>query len=236
MFFKKLGRTKGNKEDNNHQGIINTAEATAAAEDAESGFAYVSIPPAQASAPPATQDDNHNNGIFANLDPANPAPMPPLNEAEQRAYKTLKRIKYVMDDAIPLPCFKDRRVGLDPIMGIIPFVGDFGSAVVSLVMVARASPVLSRYTVIRMLVNVWIDAVTGVVPVVGDVFDIGWKANERNLAIFENHMKIGAQARRDIDRRWVIIVALGFFIFCCLTTALVLALIILLILYLTGTL
>ena len=227
MVFKKFSGTKSNKQDTNHQGITNTVETTA--ED-ESAFAYGSIPPVQASA----QGDNHDNGIFANLDPTNPAPMPPLNEAEQRAYKTLKRIQYVMDDAFRLPFFKDRRVGLDPIIGLVPFVGDFGSSLVSLFIVARASPVLSKYTVTRMLVNVWIDAVTGVVPVVGDLFDIGWKANQRNLAIFEDHMKVGAKARRDVDKQWVVMVALSFVIFCCLTTALVLGLIIWLIIFLIG--
>jgi hypothetical protein len=87
-----------------------------------------------------------------------------------------------------------------------------------------------------MLVNVYIDAVTGVVPVVGDIFDVGWKANERNLAIFEDHMKIGAEARNSIDRKWLIMVVIGFFLFVGFCICVVLALVILLILWLTGNL
>jgi hypothetical protein len=160
--------------------------------------------------------------------------LPELNRDEQRAYATLKRIKYVMDD-IKIP-FTDRKVGIDPIIGIIPFFGDFGSAVVSLSFIARASPVLSRYTVLRMLSNVWIDSVTGVVPLVGDLFDVGWKANARNLTIFEDHMNVGRELRADMDRRWLIKVILCFFLVCALTTMMALALVVLLVLYLNGNL
>jgi hypothetical protein len=140
-----------------------------------------------------------------------------------------------MDDAVKIPGL-NRRIGLDPVIGLIPGVGDFGSALVSLVVVARAAPHLSRYTVARMLINVWIDAVTGVVPLVGDIFDIGWKANERNLAIFEDHMKVGAEIRNSVDKRWLIMVLVAFIVFVCVTTGIILACIILLILWLTGNL
>jgi len=81
--------------------------------------------------------------------------------------------------------------------------------------VARAAPQLNRYTVVRMLTNVWIDTVTGVVPVLGDLFDVGWKANQRNVLIFEDHMKQGRRARQDVDKAWLIGVVLFFFAFCC---------------------
>jgi len=158
-----------------------------------------------------------------------------LNPDEVRVRKKLERISYWMDDCMRIPCTQ-RRIGLDPIIGIMPFIGDFGSSVISLAFVAKAAPVLSKYTVTRMLVNVWIDAVTGVVPFVGDIFDIGWKANERNLLIFDDHMERGGQARRNTDRRWVITIVIVFLVFCCLTTMMVIAFIILLVLYLTGNL
>jgi hypothetical protein len=86
---------------------------------------------------------------FQNLNPANPTPMPPLNPREERAHRALQRIQYLMDNAVKIPGL-NRRVGLDPVIGLIPGIGDFGSALVSLVMVARAAPHLSRYTVIRV--------------------------------------------------------------------------------------
>lgn len=162
--------------------------------------------------------------IFQNLDPDNPAPMPSLRPSEQRAYDTIKRLQYLMDDCITIPCCGNRKIGIDPIIGMIPGIGDFGSALVSLFIVARMSPVLSRYTILRMLVNIWIDTVTGVFPVIGDIFDIGWKANQRNVSIFEDQMKVGCESRMTTDRRWVIMVVVGFFTFCAASTMITLGL------------
>ena len=158
--------------------------------------------------------------------------LPPLtlNPREQKTYERLKKIHYWMDESVTI-C--GRRVGLDPIVGLLPVIGDGASAVVSLVLVAQAAPDLSRYTVARMLANVWIDAVTGVVPVVGDLFDVGWKANERNVAIFEDHMRQGKERRRDADRTWLCGVVLFFVAFCfvCLmvTIAVTVAIVILIV-------
>jgi Domain of unknown function (DUF4112) len=187
---------------------------------------------AQTGQAPIREESMHKEkSIFQNLHPDNPAPMPELNSAEQRAYETAKKLQYIMDDCIKLPCC-DKRVGIDPIIGLIPGFGDFGSALISLAIVARMAPVLSRYTVLRMLVNVWIDAVTGVFPIIGDLFDIGWKANQRNVLIFEDQMKVGGEARMNTDRRWVIMIALGFTIFCFVTTIMTVALCVLLIMML----
>ena len=144
-----------------------------------------------------------------------PVVAPVLNAREERTYQRLKKIHYWMDESVTI-C--GRKIGLDPVVGLLPVVGDCASAAVSLVLVARAAPDLSRYTTARMLANVWIDAVTGVVPVVGDLFDIGWKANERNVAIFEDHMQQGRQRRHDVDRQWLISVVCFFMIFCVLCT------------------
>jgi len=162
------------------------------------------------------------------LNPENPAPLPPLTPSEERTYARLQKIQWWMDESVTI-C--GRHVGLDPIVGLLPFVGDFASAFVSLVLVARAAPELNRYTVVRMLTNVWIDAVTGTVPLVGDLFDVGWKANQRNEAIFEDQMKQGKQARRDTDRKWLITVVVCFFLFCFLCTMATIALTVVLVLY-----
>jgi Domain of unknown function (DUF4112) len=218
-----------------------STSATAASATTTSNNYGATAPPASLDETLLHQQQQQRPGIeaqpsyFRNLNPANPAPMPPLNPREERTHKALQRIQYVMDDAVNIPVL-NRRVGLDPLIGLVPGIGDFGSAIVSLVMVARAAPHLSRYTVIRMLINVWIDAVTGVVPIVGDVFDIGWKANQRNLALFEDHMKVGAEIRNSADKRWLIMMIIGFLAFVCVMTCIILALIILLIVWLTGNL
>jgi len=162
------------------------------------------------------------------LNPSNPAPLPALSDRQTRTHERLKKMQWWMDESVQI-C--GRQLGLDPFVGLLPFVGDCASALVSLVLVARAAPDLNRYTVVRMLVNVWIDAVVGTVPLMGDVFDIGWKANQRNVAIFEDHMKQGDEARKDMDRRWLITVVTCFFVFCFLCTLATIALTVVLILY-----
>lgn len=181
------------------------------------------------------QKPSKGDGIFQNLDPSNPQPMPELTRQEQKVYNSLKRIQYLMDDCIKLPCCS-RRVGIDPIIGLVPVIGDMGSALVSVFFVARSARVVSRYTIVRMLANVWIDTVVGVVPFAGDIFDVGWKANERNLGIVEDHFKSGSDARSESDRKWLIMVVLGFVVFCTLATIMTLIGVVLLIMFLTGNL
>jgi hypothetical protein len=155
----------------------------------------------------SSSSDRDDRDLWNNLNPESnnhEQPMPQLNPQEERIYKQLQRIQYMMDDAFAVPCTCGYyRVGLDPLVGLIPVLGDCASAVVSLVLVARAAPVLSKYTTTRMLINVGIDATVGMIPLVGDVFDFGFKANSRNLAIFEQHMKQGVKQRRSVDKFYV---------------------------------
>ena len=78
------------------------------------------------------------------------------------------------------------RFGLDPILGLLPVGGDVAAAVGSgyILYVAwrtgAPAPMLRR-----MLVNVAVDTLVGSVPVVGDLFDAGWKANSRNVGMLE---------------------------------------------------
>lgn len=193
---------------------------------------------------PADDDDTpihgplpENGSIFSHLFPTQTAdqPLPELDPREERAHKTLMRLEHVMDDLITIPG-TEKRVGIDPIIGFIPVVGDMASAAVSLVFVSRAAPTLSRYTVARMLVNVGIDSIVGCVPLLGDFFDFGFRANTRNMAIFEDHMKRGVQARTAQDQAWVCRIVVFFILsvtLMCVTTT---VLFVLLILWLTGNL
>ena len=167
------------------------------------------------------------------LNPSNAAPMPPLSSRERRTYDRLRRIEWWMDDSGKI-C--GRPVGLDPLVGLLPVLGDGASALISLALVARAAPDLNKYTVVRMLVNVWIDAVVGTIPLVGDLFDVGWKANSRNVAIFEDHMKRGGSERQDMDRKWLISVVIGFFVACFFCTMATIGLTVVLVLYVVHVL
>ena len=100
----------------------------------------------------------------------------------------IKRISYILDSAIPIPGTK-YRVGLDPIIGLIPGIGDALTSLVSSYIVLSGMQMnVSRWTLVRMVFNIMIESVVGIVPVVGDVFDAYWKSNERNRVLLEASM------------------------------------------------
>jgi hypothetical protein len=94
----------------------------------------------------------------------------------------------ILDNAFEVPG-TGFRIGLDPIIGLIPGVGDLlgsGFSAYILWLGARAGapvPVLAR-----MFVNVAIEMVVGTIPLIGDLFDAGWKANAKNVALLEEYL------------------------------------------------
>ena len=102
---------------------------------------------------------------------------------DQAAVKRMQVVAWALDDAVPVPG-TNYRVGIDPIVGLLPVGGDTASAVISLYLVAESARLgVSREKLAAMLVNIVLDAGIGSVPVLGDLFDAGWKANKRNLAL-----------------------------------------------------
>ena len=88
------------------------------------------------------------------------------------------------------------RFGLDPVLGLIPGLGDVAGAALSGYVVILASRLgAPKSVLVRMLGNVAIDTVVGAMPVVGDLFDAGWKSNTRNLALLERHVGLPTTER-----------------------------------------
>jgi hypothetical protein len=84
------------------------------------------------------------------------------------------------------------RFGLDGVIGLIPGIGDVISALISLYLISRASQLgLSPWIKARMVWNVAVDTLVGAVPILGDIFDVSFKSNRRNIAL----------ARRALGRR-----------------------------------
>ena len=99
------------------------------------------------------------------------------------AIERMRLVAHTLDEGIQVPG-ADTRVGLDPIVGILPGAGDTAVAVVSLYLIVEAARMgVSTSTLFRMLANVGVDAVVGSIPVVGVVFDAFWKANTWNLEL-----------------------------------------------------
>jgi hypothetical protein len=106
-------------------------------------------------------------------------------DARDRIRK-LRSLANLFDSAIPLP--GGFRVGLDPIIGLIPFLGDAVGAVVAVTILSEATSLGVPRTVLwRMIGNVLIDSVFGVVPFLGDLFDFAFKANSRNVDLLERY-------------------------------------------------
>ena len=80
------------------------------------------------------------------------------------------------------------RIGLDPIIGLVPFLGDVVTSLVAMWIVLEAARFrLPGIVLARMVLNVAIDFILGIVPVLGDLFDVAFKANTRNLELFHIH-------------------------------------------------
>jgi hypothetical protein len=102
-----------------------------------------------------------------------------------RRVRVLARL---LDSSIPVPGTR-WKIGLDPIVGLIPGIGDLIGAVMSGYIILEAVRAdVPTFTLARMLVNVGIDTLVGAVPAVGDVFDAAWKSNTMNVALLERHL------------------------------------------------
>jgi hypothetical protein len=98
---------------------------------------------------------------------------------------SLRRLQYFLDSAFRVPG-TNFRFGWDPIIGLIPWVGDLLTAMMSCVIVIQAHQMrIPRVVQLRMLLNIAIDVVLGIVPFAGDIADVFWKSNAKNLAMLE---------------------------------------------------
>jgi hypothetical protein len=109
----------------------------------------------------------------------------------------LRRLSQLLDNAIPIPGTRFR-LGIDPILGLIPGGGDsVAGALGAYIIVEAARMGLPRKILGQMVGNIVLDSLAGIVPVVGDVFDVGWKANVRNIALLEKHLHLTKRRKGD---------------------------------------
>ncbi|MFL5488447.1 MAG: DUF4112 domain-containing protein [Gemmatimonadaceae bacterium] len=102
--------------------------------------------------------------------------------------RRVRALATLLDSSIAIPGTR-WKIGFDPIVGLIPGIGDLIAAVLSGYVVLEAVRAeVPTVTLVRMLVNIGIDTLVGAVPAVGDVFDAAWKANTMNMALLERHL------------------------------------------------
>lgn len=118
--------------------------------------------------------------------------MPDRALALQRA----KRIARLLDSAFSIPG-TGIRVGLDPIIGLFPGFGDVAGGAMSAYIILVAGRLGAPTSVLlRMVLNIVVDTLVGSIPVLGDLFDVGWKSNTRNVALLEQFVDRPNAARR----------------------------------------
>ena len=114
---------------------------------------------------------------------------------DRPAVTRAKGLARVLDDLIRIPG-TNIGIGLDPIIGLIPGVGDMAGGLLStyILMVAARQGVPTS-VLLRMLGNIAVDSLVGVIPVLGDVFDFGVKANRRNVDLLERFLIAPGQTK-----------------------------------------
>lgn len=112
-----------------------------------------------------------------------------LTPQQEQRLAGLRRIAELLDNAFAVPG-TSYRIGLDPIIGLVPGIGDLVSPLFTIGMLLQAREFgVPKVVQARMLINVAIDTLVGIVPVFGDLFDFAWKANDKNLALLELHAR-----------------------------------------------
>jgi hypothetical protein len=105
--------------------------------------------------------------------------------SERAALRRCRTIANLLDDAVRVPG-TDRKIGIDPLVGLLPIAGDAVMAALSGYVVAEAIRLdVPRETVLQMIGNVLVDFLGGSIPVIGDLFDAAFKANVRNVQLLE---------------------------------------------------
>lgn len=102
------------------------------------------------------------------------------------------------------------RFGLDALIGLIPGLGDTLTTLASLYILGAARRYgVPRITLVRMAANIAVDYLLGAVPLVGDVFDVYWKANLRNVALLRRHLlATPSEERRARSGDWLFVAGL----------------------------
>ena len=114
--------------------------------------------------------------------------------------ETLRGLEILLDEAFRIPG-TGIRFGIDGIIGLVPGLGDVLAGILSLVIpLAAWIRGVPYVTLLRMVVNLGIGVLVGTIPVLGDAFDIAWKANRRNYRLLTRHLD---EPRRHTWKDWI---------------------------------
>ena len=110
--------------------------------------------------------------------------------------RKLERLAWLLDSSLSIPGTR-YSIGLDALIGLVPFLGDLIGVLLSTYIVGEAARLgASRSVLARMVFNVAVEGLAGLVPLAGDVFDAAWKANQRNVRLLGVWLEQPARAER----------------------------------------
>jgi hypothetical protein len=133
---------------------------------------------------------------------------PPLDSTEKKSALT-EKAAYVLDDLIPIPGTQ-KRIGLDPLLGLIPGFGDFAtSAVGATLLVAGTKKGIPKNVYLRMIANWTLNTIIGTIPFLGDLFSFWFKSNRRNQELIEAHLSEHGNKAVKNSGWWPILILVG---------------------------
>ena len=128
-----------------------------------------------------------------------------LTSAQEQRLKTLRHISELLDSAFVVPG-TTYRIGLDPIIGLVPLIGDLASPLFTIGVLWQSRDLgIPKVIQLRMIFNAAIDGLIGAIPVAGDLFDFAWKSSQMNLALLERH---AYEEHRASAGDWLFVVAM----------------------------
>ena len=133
-------------------------------------------------------------------------------DSKAASLQRLRRLSRILDNAVTIPG-TSLGIGLDPILGLIPGAGDFiGTGLSAYIVLEAARLGVPQATLGKMVFNIILEGLVGVVPVLGDLFDVAWKANAKNIRLLEGHLNFPHTSKK-ADRWFVVLLLAGLFIF-----------------------
>ncbi|NEO07196.1 MAG: DUF4112 domain-containing protein [Moorea sp. SIO1F2] len=131
------------------------------------------------------------------------------NDRKTSTLRRVRRVSYLLDNAIPIPGTR-YRIGLDPIIGLLPGGGDFVATIISSYIVVEAARLgVSRSTLVEMVLNILLETVSGSIPVLGDLVDAAWKANVKNVELLEKELNVSSSTPQKSDWLFLILLLSG---------------------------
>jgi hypothetical protein len=143
--------------------------------------------------------------------------LPPDETPFERDERFIRFVSQLMDTMFVIPG-TNIRFGLDPIIGLLPGVGDSADAIISAFLISRSARYgVPKIILARMALNVLINTFGGALPIFGDAFSVWWKSNAMNYELLRKH----ANSRRAPTRRdWVFVIGLiAIIVMCIVVTA-----------------